>query len=84
LSTFWRVTILSFDLEEWQRHWQKELPSHFDILDLGYWYSADNGEPKFAEPDATWRKDIAEGLLKQEKAEADAGMLRPGDLRRPR
>jgi hypothetical protein len=60
------TSILAFDLEEWKRFWKKDLPQHFDILGLGYWYSRAIGAPKFAGPDTAWRKDIVQELLKHE------------------
>jgi hypothetical protein len=65
------LSIEAFDLTEWHKYWRTEFPSHFDILDLGYWY-AEKGERHYAPADATWRKDIAEDLLGREKAEQSA------------
>ena len=55
--------ILRFDIGEWIRHWGKDLPECFDILDLAYWYADASGVEVYALPDETWRADIAQGLL---------------------
>jgi hypothetical protein len=68
--------ITRFDLAEWRAHWGNPDTSRIDILDLGYWYTKPGcNEPLYAPPDAQWRKDIAEAMLKRIPvgvAEADA------------
>jgi hypothetical protein len=51
--------ILRFDIGEWSRHWGRDLPECFDILDLAYWYADVNGVEVYAPPEETWRSDIA-------------------------
>jgi hypothetical protein len=60
------LSIELFDIAEWKAYWRKELPSHFDILDLGYWYVED-GERRYEPPAADWRKNIAKDLLERER-----------------
>jgi hypothetical protein len=55
--------IARFDIGEWQRHWGKELPESFDILDLGYWYFGADDSETYAPPDEAWRVDIAETMF---------------------
>ena len=53
--------INKFDLEEYKRYWQvQKFPEvGFDILDLGFWYSAPetslDREDEYADPDYDWR-----------------------------
>ena len=51
--------IVRFDLVEWYSHWGKARPSAFDILDLGYWYTNEDGTETYAPADAKWRLEIA-------------------------
>ena len=60
--------ITRFDLVEWQHHWNNPEGNSIDILDLGYWYDDPNAEAiTYVEPDAKWRKEIAEILLSRKR-----------------
>ena len=48
--------IAKFDLEEWKKHYQKEVHDSFDILDLGYW----DDEGAYVEPEPFHRQMVAE------------------------
>lgn len=49
--------IVRVNLPEWKAYWGKELPKHFDILDLGYWIDK-NGRIEYEEPAHDWREDV--------------------------
>ena len=46
--------ILKFDVEEYRKHHNAELPDTVDILDIGYWEK--NGE--YEEPCHDWREEM--------------------------
>lgn len=48
------LNVAKFDLEEWKKYWKEELPTDFDVLDLGFWNK--NGE--YITPDNDWRELI--------------------------
>jgi hypothetical protein len=59
------AAIVRFDLGEWLRNWGEPLPSSFDILDLGYWYTDPvKGECAYEPADANWRAEIAGVILR--------------------
>jgi hypothetical protein len=55
--------IVRFDLVEWRSHWDDTLPSAFDILDLGYWYTDEDDVEAYSQADAKWRAEIAEAMF---------------------
>jgi hypothetical protein len=63
------ASIVRFDIAEWRRYWNNPRTRHIDILDVGYWYTAPGANNiLYAPPDETWRKEIAEILLKRGQA----------------
>ena len=65
--------IVRFDLPEWRNHWGDSMPSAFDILDLGYWYTGDDDVEAFEQADAKWRVEIAEAISCRTVAGANGG-----------
>jgi hypothetical protein len=65
--------IIRFDVVEWRGHWGEALPSAFDILDLGYWYSGEDDVEAYAPADAKWRLEIAQTMFGRTVTEADGG-----------
>ncbi len=43
--------IAKFDLDEWKKRYETELPDSIDILDLGYWQK----DGKYESPEKSWR-----------------------------
>lgn len=61
--------ITRFDLVEWRHHWNDPEGDSIDILDIGYWYNnPKTNSSTYIEPDADWRKDIAESLFRRKPA----------------
>jgi len=52
------VKIAKFDLDEYRQHYGK-LDEGFDILDLGYWYSASDGTLEYEKPERDFLKEVA-------------------------
>jgi len=58
--------IEQFNLLEWIKHWGAHAAdASLDILDLGYWYRGRDGVRRYSEPDADWRKTVAEDMFKR-------------------
>jgi hypothetical protein len=58
---------------EWRGHWGEALPSAFDILDLGYWYSGEDNVAAYAPADAKWRLEIAQIMFGRTVSGPDGG-----------
>lgn len=49
--------ITQFDLGEWVKEYEKEVPDELDILDLGYWYRVpEEFDERYEFPVEDWRQ----------------------------
>ena len=67
--------IIRFDLVEWRSRWGEAMPSAFDILDLGYWYTDEDDMEAYAPADGKWRLGIAEALFGRAVARVNGAHL---------